>query len=50
MIPHARLVGWANDQEILVAENGLLASYNVVSGKQRKSEIRVVKESYAFLR
>jgi hypothetical protein len=50
MIPHARLVGWVNDQEILLVENGLLASYNVVSGKRRKSEIRVFKESYAFLR
>ncbi len=50
MIPHARLVGWVNDQEILVVENGLLASYNVVSGTRRKSEIRVFKESYAFLR
>ena len=50
LIPHARLVGWVNDQEILLVENGFLASYNVVSGKRRRSEIRVLKESYVFLR
>ncbi len=50
MIPHARLVGWVSDQEILLVENGLLVSYNVVSGRRRKSEIKVFKESYAFLR
>lgn len=50
MIPHARLVGWVNDQEILLVENGLLVSYNVVSGRRRKSEIKVSRESYAFLR
>ena len=50
MIPHARLVGWVSDQEILLVENGLLVSYNLVSGRRRKSEIKVFKESYAFLR
>jgi len=50
MIPHARLVGWVSDQEILLVENGLLVSYNVVSGRRRKSEIKVFKESYALLR
>ena len=50
MIPHAKLVGWVNDQEILLVENGLLVSYNVASGRRRKSEIKVFKESYAFLR
>ena len=50
MIPHARLVGWINDQEILLVENGVLVSYNVLSGSRRTSEIKVAKESYAFLR
>jgi hypothetical protein len=50
LIPHASLVGWVNDQEILLVENGFLVSYNVISGRRRKSEIRVAKESYAFLR
>ena len=50
MIPHARLVGWVNDREILLIENGFLVSYNVISGRRRTSEIKVAKESYAFLR
>lgn len=50
MIPHARLVGWVSDQEILLVENGLLVSYNMSSGRRRTSEIKVSKESYAFLR
>jgi hypothetical protein len=49
-IPHARLVGWINEQEILLIENGFLVSYNVISGKRRNSEIKAAKESYAFLR
>jgi hypothetical protein len=50
MIPHARLVGWVNDQAILLVEDGLLVSYNVVSGSHRKSEIKVSREPYVFLR
>ena len=49
-IPHARLVGWVNDQEILLVENGVLVSYNVISGRRRNSEIKAAKESYVFLR
>jgi hypothetical protein len=50
MIPHARLVGWVNDREILLVENAFLVSYNVIGGSRRTSEIKVAKESYAFLR
>ncbi len=50
VIPHATLVGWVSDQEILLVEDGLLVSYNVINGGRRKSEIRVAKETYAFLR
>lgn len=50
MIPHASLVGWINDQEILLVENGLLVSYNVVNGRRRESKIKVSNESSAFLR
>ena len=50
VIPRATLVGWVNEQEILLIENGLLVSYNVGSGGRRKSGIKVAKESYAFLR
>ena len=50
MIPHARLVGWISDQEILLVENGVLVAYNAASGRRRTSEIKVSKESYVFLR
>jgi hypothetical protein len=50
LIPHARLVGWLNDQEILLVENGLLVSYNAVNGRRRESKIKGVKESYVYLR
>ena len=50
MIPHASLVGWTNDEEILLVENGLLVSYNVVNGRRRESKIKVRNEPYAFLR
>jgi hypothetical protein len=50
VIPHSRLVGWVNDQEILLVENGLMVSYNVASGSHRKSEIKVSGDSCVFLR
>jgi hypothetical protein len=49
-ITHATLVGWVDDQEILLIESGRLVSYNVLSGKRKTSEIKVPNEYYAFLR
>ena len=31
-LPHATLVGWINDKEILIVEDHLLVGYNVASG------------------
>jgi hypothetical protein len=41
---------WANDQEILLVESAILASSNWISGGQKKSQIRVRKESYPLLK
>ncbi len=50
-VPHAALVGWINDKELLIIENHLLVAYNVGTGTRRKSMIRVVEDSaHAFLR
>jgi hypothetical protein len=49
-IPHSSLVGWITDQEILLLENGILVSYNVLNGRRRTSEIKVSKNSHVFLR
>jgi hypothetical protein len=43
-------VGWVNDEEILVVENSFLVSFNVISGRRRESEVKVARESHAFLR
>ncbi|MGH7782268.1 MAG: hypothetical protein ACRD59_09475 [Candidatus Acidiferrales bacterium] len=47
---HAMLVGWINDQEILLVENDFLVAFNVTSGTRRVSNIKMAKESHAFLR
>ncbi len=49
-LPHATLVGWINDKEILIVEDHLLVAYNAASGTRRKSNIRVEDAAHAFLR
>lgn len=49
-VAHAMLVGWINDEEILLVENDFLIALNVASGIRRASNIKIAKESHAFLR
>ena len=49
-LPHATLVGWINDKEILVVEAHLLVAYNVGTGVRRKSNIRAEDAAHVFLR
>ena len=49
-VPHAALVGWINDKELLIIENHLLVAYNVGTGARRKSAVRVEDVGHAFLR
>lgn len=49
-LPHASLVGWISDKEILIVEGHLLVAYNVAKGTRRKSSIRVEDAAHVFLR
>jgi hypothetical protein len=49
-VPHAALVGWISDKELLMVENHLLVAYTVGTGARRKSTIRVPDALHAFLR
>lgn len=49
-LPHAVLVGWLNEKEILIVENHLLVAYGVATGTRRKSTIKIDDPSYAFVR
>lgn len=49
-LPHAALIGWISEKEVLLLEDHLLVAYNVVSGARRKSNIRVEDAAQAFLR
>jgi len=49
-LPHATLVGWISDKEILVVEGHLLVAYNVPGGMRRKSTVRVEDAAHVFLR
>ena len=49
-VARAMLVGWINDEEILLVENDFLIALNVASGIRRVSNIKITKESHAFLR
>jgi hypothetical protein len=50
MIPHATLIGWLSDQEILMVEGGQLVAYNVATAARRKSSIQVEDPAYVVLR
>jgi hypothetical protein len=49
-IPHASVVGWISDKELLIVEDHLLVIYNVGSGARRKSTVRAEDASRVFLR
>ncbi len=49
-LPHATLVGWISDKEILLVEGHALVAYNVVTQTRRKSTIRVEDAGHVFLR
>jgi hypothetical protein len=50
VIPRATLVGWLNDREVLIIEDGLLVSFNIADHSRRNSQIKVAKQEYAFVR
>ncbi|MFY9682018.1 MAG: hypothetical protein WA646_02840 [Candidatus Sulfotelmatobacter sp.] len=49
-LPHATLVGWISDREILIVEGHLLVAYNIPKGTRRKSTMRVDDAAHLFLR
>jgi hypothetical protein len=49
-VPHAMLVGWLSDNELLIVEDHLLVRYNVTTGARRKSSVRVEDALHVFLR
>ncbi|MGA2021121.1 MAG: hypothetical protein ABSH02_11075 [Candidatus Sulfotelmatobacter sp.] len=49
-LPHATLVGWISDKEILIVEDHVLVAYNIASGSRRKSNVHVEDFEHVFLR
>src|ERR1035437_5378445 len=49
-VPHAVLVGWISEKEILIVEDHVLVVYNVGTGARRKSSARVEDAARVFLR
>jgi len=49
-LPHAVLVGWLSEKELLIVENHLLVAYDVASGTRRKSNIKIDDAAFAFVR
>jgi hypothetical protein len=49
-VPHATLVGWISEKELLIVEDHLLVAYNVGTGARRKSSVRVGDAARVFLR
>jgi hypothetical protein len=49
-VPHATLVGWISDKELLIVEDHLLVGYHISTGVRRKSTVRVEDAAHVFLR
>jgi len=49
-VPHATLVGWISEREILIVEDRVLVVYNVGTGARRKSTVRVEDAGRLYLR
>jgi hypothetical protein len=49
-LPHAQLVGWLSENEILMVEDHLLVVYNVTTGARRKLPIHAEDAAHVFLR
>jgi len=49
-VPHATLVGWISEKEILIVEDHVLVAYTVGTGARRKSSVRVEDAGVVFLR
>ena len=49
-LPHAALVGWISEKEILIVEDHVLVAYNLATGARRKSSVRVEDAGKVFLR
>lgn len=49
-LPHAILVGWLSDKELLIVEDHSLVVYNVGTGARRKSGVKVEDAARVFLR
>jgi hypothetical protein len=49
-LPHASLVGWISEKELLIVENHFLVIYNMATKTRRKSAVRVEDSERVFLR
>jgi hypothetical protein len=50
LVPHATLVGWINEKEILTVENHLLVIYNISTKAKRRSTVKAEDAAHVFLR
>ena len=49
-LPHASLIGWISEKELLIIEDHLLVTYSLATGTRRKSTIKVDDPARVFLR
>ena len=49
-VPHASLIGWISEKELLIVEDHTLVAYNVATGARRRSRVRVEDAGHVFLR
>ncbi|HET9306666.1 MAG TPA: hypothetical protein VFO46_11605 [Candidatus Sulfotelmatobacter sp.] len=49
-VPHASLVGWISEKELLIVQDHVLVAYHLGTGARRKSSVKVEDAARVFLR
>lgn len=49
-VPHASLVGWISEKELLIVQDHVLVAYHLGTGTRRKSSVKVEDAARVFLR
>ncbi len=49
-LPHATMLGWVSENQLLIVEDHILVVYNLSTGARRKSSVRVEDPACVFLR
>jgi hypothetical protein len=49
-LPHTRVAGWLNENELLIVEGGMLVVYTPATGAKKKTAVKVEQKEWVYVR